>query len=154
MPDITEAILARLTALENRLNVIAKQGRSEWTGGVVTRTMAQATAMPNASGQMLVASDDTRPDGGNGALWYNDGSNWISVHDVATYALYGIGFLEYTVATLPSPPTIPTGVRPVAFATNGRKSGEGVGAGTGVPIYWNSETNQWLLFEDNSVVLA
>lgn len=154
MPDITEAILARLTALENRLNVTAKQGRSEWTGGVVTRTMSQATAMPNASGQMLVASDDTRPDGGSGVLWYNDGTGWFGTYAYAFYALYGIGFLEYTVAALPVPPTIPSGVRPVAFATNGRKSGEGVGAGTGVPVYWNSATNQWLLFEDNSVVLA
>lgn len=154
MADLLDTLLARITALENRLNVVAKQGRSEWTGGVVTRTQAQANAMPDASGQMLVASNATRPDGGSGALWYNDGSNWISVHDFATFAGYALGVKNYTVATLPNPPTIASGTTVVAFATNGRKSGEGVGAGTGVPCYWNTVTSQWLRFEDNAVVVA
>lgn len=39
-----------------------------------------------------------------------------------------------------------------AFATNGRKSGEGAGAGTGQPVYRNG-TN-WRVFRDDSVVVA
>lgn len=40
----------------------------------------------------------------------------------------------------------------VWFCANGRKSGEGVGAGTGVPVYWNTASSQWLKFSDDTVV--
>lgn len=38
------------------------------------------------------------------------------------------------------------------FISNGRKSGEGAGAGTGVPCYYNAATNQWLKFSDDTAV--
>lgn len=63
---------------------------------------------------------------------------------------YTGGIARLTVAELPA-----TGQAGQLFwVTNGRKSGEGVGAGTGVPAYWNSATSQWLRFEDNAVVQA
>lgn len=64
----------------------------------------------------------------------------------------------YTVATLP---TLANGglgngtsYVTLAFASNGRKSGEGVGAGTGQLVYYNAPTNQWLRVRDDSVITA
>lgn len=63
---------------------------------------------------------------------------------------YTGGFESKTVANLPS-----TGqAGQVFWVSNGRKSGEGVGAGTGVIGFWNSATNQWLRVEDNAQVQA
>lgn len=45
----------------------------------------------------------------------------------------------YTVADLPG--TAADGQ--MAFASNARKPGEGVGAGTGMPVFWNSPTSTW-----------
>lgn len=42
----------------------------------------------------------------------------------------------------------------VAWCSNGRKSGEGVGAGTGQLVYFNPATSQWLRFRDDSVITA
>jgi hypothetical protein len=58
--------------------------------------------------------------------------------------------MSYTVAGLPSAggTTAPAGT--VAYASNGRKSGEGVGAGTGIPV-WSDGTN-WRTYYDNTVV--
>lgn len=53
----------------------------------------------------------------------------------------------FSVASLPSNP--PAGSW--AFATNGRKAGEGAGAGTGCPVYFQGT---WKTFYDNTTVLA
>lgn len=53
---------------------------------------------------------------------------------------------SYTVATLPA---VASGI---AFASDGRKSGEGGGAGTGVPVYFNATV--WRTFYDNTTVQA
>lgn len=42
----------------------------------------------------------------------------------------------------------------IAWCSNGRKSGEGVGAGTGQLVYYNPATDQWLRFRDDSVITA
>lgn len=42
----------------------------------------------------------------------------------------------------------------IAWCTNGRKSGEGVGAGTGQLVYYNPATDQWLRIRDDSVITA
>lgn len=54
----------------------------------------------------------------------------------------------FTVATLPTPGT--AGRK--AQASNGRKSGEGAGVGTGVPV-WDDGTN-WKTYYDNTTVAA
>ena len=41
-----------------------------------------------------------------------------------------------------------------AWISNGRKSGEGVGAGTGVLAIFQSSSNQWLRLTDYSVVVV
>lgn len=53
-------------------------------------------------------------------------------------------FNKYLFANLP---TGYTGA--VAFCINARKSGEGVGAGTGCPVYFNSAA--WYNFYDNNL---
>jgi len=46
---------------------------------------------------------------------------------------------------------LPTGYEGrLAFCSNGRKTGEGVGAGTGVPCYFSD--SEWRVFFDDSVV--
>ena len=42
----------------------------------------------------------------------------------------------------------------VAFCTNGRKGGEGAGAGTGVPAYFDAVSATWLNFFDNLATAA
>lgn len=53
----------------------------------------------------------------------------------------------YTYANLPS-----ATVGAIAFCSNGRKVGEGPGAGTGVPVYYT--TGNWRVFSTDAPVLA
>lgn len=55
---------------------------------------------------------------------------------------------SYTVATLPTSPTAGT----IAYATNGRKVGELVGAGTGVLVYYSN--GAWRTFSADAAVQA
>lgn len=56
----------------------------------------------------------------------------------------------YTVANLPTASSAGQGA--VAYASNARKSGEGTGAGTGIPV-WCDGTN-WRTYYDNTVAAA
>jgi hypothetical protein len=69
---------------------------------------------------------------------------------IATQGALNIGALPlYAFADLP------TGYNGrVAFVTNGRKSGEGAGAGTGVPAYYDAAAAAWLNFFDNLATVA
>lgn len=55
---------------------------------------------------------------------------------------------NYAVASLPA--TAANGQ--YAFATDGRKPGEGGGAGTGVPVFFNSATATWFSYCSGAVV--
>lgn len=44
------------------------------------------------------------------------------------------------------------GATAYAFISDGRKSGEGVGAGTGTPAYYNLATLSWKYFRDDTDV--
>jgi hypothetical protein len=55
---------------------------------------------------------------------------------------------RYTFATLPTAPDAFDGL--VAFCTNGRKVGEGGGAGTGVPVYFDGAS--WRVFSTDAAV--
>lgn len=50
--------------------------------------------------------------------------------------------VNYTVVSLPA--TAASGQ--YAFATNGRKPGEGPGAGTGIPVFFDSATGTWFTY--------
>jgi hypothetical protein len=68
-----------------------------------------------------------------------NGSTWIPI---------AAGFLPaYTVAGLP---TGSEGM--IAFATDGRKTGEGAGSGTGVPCYWSG--GSWRVYSTDAAVSA
>lgn len=74
----------------------------------------------------------------------------INFTSLQTSFLYPPKLPSYTVAGLPSTTTY--GVGSEAFASNGRRAGEGAGAGTGCPV-WSDGTN-WRTFYDNSIVAA
>lgn len=57
---------------------------------------------------------------------------------------------SFTVAELPPAKNYSPGTS--TFASNGRKGGEGAGAGTGVPIW--TDGAKWLTFYDNTEVAA
>lgn len=57
---------------------------------------------------------------------------------------------SFTFATLPL-----TGVAgQFAWASNGRKPGEGAGLGTGVPVFWNPSTATWFSYLSGLVVTS
>jgi len=58
-----------------------------------------------------------------------------------------LGLVSYTVASLPAALNGST-----AFASNGRKVGEGPGAGTGVPVY--RSRNKWRVYSTDAEVQA
>ena len=65
------------------------------------------------------------------------------------FRLFGAGNLgTFTVANLPNNP----GAGQQAYASNGRKVGEGAGAGTGVPVYYSNGT--WRVFSTDAAVTS
>jgi hypothetical protein len=68
------------------------------------------------------------------------GSAWVP-------AIAG-GLPVYTVANLPASPPVGS----VAYASNGRKVGEGAGLGTGVPGYFSA--GAWKRYSDDTTVAA
>jgi hypothetical protein len=54
---------------------------------------------------------------------------------------------SYTVATLPA-----VGAAQIAYASNGRKNGEGAGAGTGVMVF--SDATHWRACDTGATVAA
>jgi hypothetical protein len=57
----------------------------------------------------------------------------------------------YTVAQLP---TTGNAAGQWAWASNGRKAGEGSGTGTGVPVFWNLTTSSWYSYLSGAAVTA
>lgn len=55
---------------------------------------------------------------------------------------------QFVVASLPGTTT----EGQLAYATNGRKVGEGAGSGTGVPVYWS--TGSWRVYSTDAAVAA
>jgi hypothetical protein len=72
---------------------------------------------------------------------------YLSASDMLN-AQVPIQLAGYTVATLPTPGT----ARRQSFATNGRKVGEGAGAGTGTPVY--DDGTAWRRTGDDTTVVA
>lgn len=71
----------------------------------------------------------------------DDGSSWKPIQNFE--------LISHSVATLPV--TLPNGT--IRFATDGRKSGETAGNGTGQVVYWNNDTSEWLVMRDDTVVV-
>lgn len=56
--------------------------------------------------------------------------------------------------TLANAPTTNVKAGSLVFVTDGRKSGEGAGAGSGVLAFWNPSTLTWKRVEDNADVVV
>ena len=84
----------------------------------------------------------------DGASWH-EGINIDSSSGVASFPS-GAVQSQYTVSGLPAPSSALIGA--IAIATNGRKSGEGAGAGTGCPTWCDG--SHWRTFYDDSIVAA
>jgi hypothetical protein len=69
---------------------------------------------------------------------------------LATQGAMGLdGLAVYAFAALP------TGFNGrMVFVTDGRKGGEGAGAGTGLPAYYDATAAAWLNFHDNAATAA
>lgn len=73
--------------------------------------------------------------------WQSFFTNLASILRTGNYPV------QYPVASLP-----PAQEGCIAYATNGRKIGEGVGAGTGVPVYYSRGV--WRVYSTDAQVLA
>jgi len=87
-----------------------------------------------------------------------DTQRQVKIAQQTERALFSDSVPAYTVANLP---TLANGglgngtsYVTLAFASNGRKSAEGAGLGTGQLVYYNAPTDQWLRVRDDSVITA
>lgn len=83
---------------------------------------------------------------GADAIMVSDDSDNTDNKLTITNLLAALGVTSYTVSGLPA-----AGTNRMAFATNGRKSGEGSGAGTGVLVIGNS-VGDWIAVDTGSTV--
>lgn len=121
----------RVDELERELENIKRNFvRSEVTNGVL-RVAASELPTNTIAGRLRYVIDD-----GSLAIDQGDGT-WRNAYDLP----------QYTVDNLPAGRLGQT-----ALATNGRKSGETAGNGTGVPVWYDG--SNWLTYYDNSTVQA
>jgi len=108
-------------------------GPSQGKIATLSATYTSAGNNENDVADTGLAGDGTMPPTGN-----------------ATGSIVAVGPItsgKYTVALLP------TGTEGMtAYATNGRKSGEGSGAGTGVPVYFSN--TEWRTYSTDAQVLS
>ena len=65
-----------------------------------------------------------------------------------------VGLALYRVlASVANLPTSGNAIGDWAYALDGRRTGQGVGAGTGVPVFWIA-ANQWIAADSGAVVAA
>ena len=142
-------ILQILSDLQRQIDELTRKTvRSEYTGGVQRRAVADL--LPSASTGSLVYATDGKTATTTGVVVYFDGTNWRAIDTgnvVSTTTNIPIA-PNYTVAGLPVAGTAGR----YAFATNGRKTGEGAGAGTGVLCY--DDGIAWRRVDDGTTVLA
>lgn len=138
---VLKKIFKTLENYEKRINKLeGKRSKRSEVSGAFPRRVASEVPAPEILGRVIVVSDETLPDGTIGVPKFDSGSAWIS--------FLASGYIpQYTVVSLPT-----TGGR-LAYATNGRKSGEGVGAGTGVLCY-RSDNGTWYRASDDTAVAA
>lgn len=100
------------------------------------------------------AVTQTIPNDGKYYIFWNDGVN--SIHTLRSTNIFEVPVTlpHYTVANLP----VTGNEGDVAFATNGLKSFETTGNGTGVPVYFSQSNPSigpvWRVFRDDSQVLS
>jgi hypothetical protein len=114
-----------------------KTSRSEIAGAFPRRTYSEAQTLPtlNILGSVLFLRDIY----GSGLPTYSDGTSFIPFQKLPSL----------TVAELNAESNVPDYM--VAFANDGRRSGEIFGGGSGLPVWYDG--TDWRTFFDNSVVL-
>lgn len=82
----------------------------------------------------------------------------VQVAQQTERALFTDSIPAFTVATLPTAATGGLGnnlsYATLLWASDGRKSGEGAGLGTGVLVVWQNSLGQWLRTTDYTQVVA
>lgn len=88
----------------------------------------------------------------------NELTKQVQIARQTEQALFTDSIPAFTVANLP---TLANGglgngtsYVTLAFASNGRKTAEGAGLGTGQLVYYNAPTDQWLRVRDDSLITA
>ena len=139
--QMTSAAAYTITGMGNTL---AGCLRMLENSGTFPLTLSHQSSSSSTSNQFSFpdAADMVLPPG-HRVLFFYDGTatKWKPV----SFARGNIG--NYLVASLPALGTAGKGA--TAFATNGRKSGEGAAAGTGVPVYFDGTI--WRTYSDVAV---
>lgn len=99
------------------------------------------------SGYVFRTIDSASGAAANVCQWFGGGDGTTRLVSIDKHG--GVRLREMTVAELASY-SPPEGT--IAYATNGRKSGEGAGAGTGVLVYYSA--GKWRVYRDDSEVQA
>lgn len=82
-----------------------------------------------------------------------NGQDIRNLHVSTEQAGYTDGVPAYSFNDLPTQGLADgTSYITLAFVSNGRKAGEGAGLGTGVMVYWDNASLQWLKFSDDTAV--
>lgn len=153
--------IASLTAGATRYAIYSDAGNSHLLGGttgsVFTGTIQAGGLNYNndAVSKAIAIGFGTAGQTEFGTINFYNGKNTVvaSIQNsglVVTGAVNASGVTKsgsYTVATLPA---ATEGY--MAYASDGRKVGQGVGAGTGVPVYYSA--GAWRRFYDDAVVTA
>ena len=82
----------------------------------------------------------------------------VQINSQVERALFTDSIPAYTVANLPTAANgglgNNTSYSTILWASDGRKSGEGAGTGTGVMVVWQASLGQWLRLTDYTQVVA
>lgn len=82
-----------------------------------------------------------------------DGITWQSFFQALNAAVSSGQFPTFSNLGAFTVALLPNATEPAyAYATNGRKVGEGAGSGSGVPVYYSS--GSWRVFSTDAAVLA
>jgi len=74
-----------------------------------------------------------------GTLYFGNGTQWRGIYELPQFEVLALPTLFLQDGTL-------------AYAINGLKQGESIGAGTGVPVYFSN--GAWYRFSDDTAVTA
>lgn len=131
LQEVSNDPTAPVLAIDDSNGVITNNGAPINSGGTVTSVASKTGAVTLVEGDVTNLTTDL-----------------AAKAPLASPLFTGkVGLPKYTVVTLP------VGAEGyLAYATNGRKVGEGAGNGTGVPVYFSN--TQWRVFSTDAQVTA
>lgn len=130
-----EIVQRRIALLERTVKrLVANSDQAEVAGAVKRCAHAELPAAGKASRLRFVT------DSLSGVVYQDTGTLWRAVYSAPIF----------TVATLPVTADIVAGTW--AYASDGRKPGEGAGSGTGMMAFFDG--SQWRSFADGATIAA